>query len=144
MFEEGMLMEFAKLNLVCGHVFCGHRRRISRNRRPVSRFVASPHRLQLRRQLSPVSLAKGPSTQISSAPAFATGRSLLPRTKDNLTKCNNTSFILIEGTVNDEEDHESHLEWLCSPTDFIFFPNKFVDEPQHVISSIHSLKERVG
>ncbi|KAK6745944.1 hypothetical protein RB195_012198 [Necator americanus] len=71
---------------VCGDVFCGHRRRISRNRRPVSRFVASPHRLQLRRQLSPVSLAKGPSTQISSAQAFATGRSLLPRTKDNLTK----------------------------------------------------------
>ncbi|KAK6745958.1 hypothetical protein RB195_012207 [Necator americanus] len=71
---------------VCGYVFCGLPRRISRNRRPVSRFVASPHRLQLRRQLSPVSLAKGPSTQISSAPASATGRSLLLRTRNNLTK----------------------------------------------------------
>ncbi|ETN71303.1 hypothetical protein NECAME_14269 [Necator americanus] len=36
----------------------------------------------------------------------------------------------IPSTVNNEEDHGDHLEWLCSPADFIFFLNKFVDKPQ--------------
>ncbi|KAK6745940.1 hypothetical protein RB195_012197 [Necator americanus] len=74
------------LNLVSRLVTCGFSRRMSRNRRPVSEFSVSPLSLPLRRQSSPVSLAPGSLTQISLAPAPATSRSLVLRTKDNFTE----------------------------------------------------------
>ncbi|KAK6745977.1 hypothetical protein RB195_012219 [Necator americanus] len=71
---------------VCGLVYCGLPRRISRNRRRVSGFIDGPLGLQLRRQSSPLSLAPGPSTQLWLTRVPVTSRSLSLKTKEHLTK----------------------------------------------------------